>query len=72
MSIHPTNIRIHGRRTSIRMEPELWSILEEIARRRGASIHQLCSQVASERQHGQTLTSAVRSMIGRELRTAAE
>ena len=40
------NVLLHGRqRTSMRLEPSMWSALEEIAMREGLSINDLCSQI---------------------------
>ncbi|MBP2312953.1 ribbon-helix-helix domain-containing protein [Azospirillum soli] len=39
------NVMINGRRTSMRLEPFMWTALAEIARREDLSIHQLCSEI---------------------------
>ncbi len=35
------NVRIHDRRTSVRLEPEMWDALNEIAALESCSIHDL-------------------------------
>lgn len=35
------NVRIDGRRTSLRLEPELWEALADIAQRTGRTVHQI-------------------------------
>lgn len=39
------NITVMGRRTSVRLEPEMWSALREISKREGCRISDVCSLV---------------------------
>lgn len=39
------NISVHGRRTSLRLEPEYWAALADIAEREKITIHRLCSEI---------------------------
>lgn len=39
------NIIVGGHRTSIRLEPEFWEALAEIAEREGQTIHHLCTEI---------------------------
>ena len=39
------NITVNGHRTSIRLEPEFWTGLADIAQREHLTIDQLCSEV---------------------------
>jgi predicted DNA-binding ribbon-helix-helix protein len=39
------NVRIGRRRTSIKLEPEMWDALGEICARTGKSINQICTEV---------------------------
>jgi predicted DNA-binding ribbon-helix-helix protein len=55
------NISVHGRRTSIRLEPEMWDGLAEICRREYCSTQDVCSYVADHR-HG-SLASSLRVFI---------
>jgi predicted DNA-binding ribbon-helix-helix protein len=55
------NLFVHGHRTSMRLEPEMWSALEEIAGREQLSLHALVSRVANG--HAGNLTSAVRCFV---------
>lgn len=60
------NVSTRNRRTSVRLEPELWEAFERIARKRGKSIHQICGRLDDAR--GETgLTSAIRVFIVTEL-----
>lgn len=53
--MRPYNVRIAGRRTSIRLEPREWEILRLICRRENITIHQFCTEAAQRRQeHSQT------------------
>ena len=64
------NVTISGRRTSIRLEQEMWDCLAEIARRERLSIHQIASVVAAICQ-GSSLTAKLRVFIVGYFRAAA-
>jgi predicted DNA-binding ribbon-helix-helix protein len=55
------NISVHGRRTSIRLEPEMWDGLTEICRLEYCTTQDVCSYVADHR-HG-SLASSLRVFI---------
>jgi predicted DNA-binding ribbon-helix-helix protein len=55
------NISVHGHRTSIRLEPEIWDGLAEICRREYCTTQDVCSYVADHR-HG-SLASSLRVFI---------
>ncbi|GAB4373480.1 MAG: hypothetical protein Kow00114_35480 [Kiloniellaceae bacterium] len=64
------NITLADRRTSIRLEPEMWDALTEICAREGRSLHDICTQIGRERtQSG--LTAGVRVFILNYFRRAA-
>ena len=44
------NVTVAGRRTSLRLEPEMWDALVEIGARESLSLHQLCTEVNRRRQ----------------------
>lgn len=56
------NVVVNGHRTSIRLEPEMWSALTEIAATEGLRINELVSKIANRARIG-SLTSAVRVFI---------
>ncbi len=57
------NITVLKRRTSVRLEPEMWVALKEISDRENCSIHDICSLI-SLRKHSQTsLTAAIRVFL---------
>jgi predicted DNA-binding ribbon-helix-helix protein len=64
------NVSIHGRRTSLRLEPAMWDALGEIARRERMTVHQLCTEVDDRRQES-SLTAAIRVFALSYFRTAA-
>lgn len=54
------NVRIDGRRTSLRLAPEYWWALDEIGRRERFALHDLCTFIR-RRDPRRSLTSAVRA-----------
>lgn len=54
------NIMVAGRRTSVRLEPEMWAALLDIARRENQTIHVLASRVAEQKKPESSLTAAIR------------
>jgi predicted DNA-binding ribbon-helix-helix protein len=65
------NIRIHGRRTSVRLEPEMWSALHEVAELEDMKIHDVCSAVDDCRAEGESFSSALRVFLLQYYRGAA-
>jgi predicted DNA-binding ribbon-helix-helix protein len=64
------NVTVGGRRTSVRLEPDLWEALWEIANRENRSLHEICTDI--DRTRGETrLTSAMRIYIVNYFRSAA-
>lgn len=68
-SLIARNVRINGRRTSMRLEPEFWSALAAVAKLEGSSVAQVCTSAA---QHCPgTATSAVRVYVLRKMMQSA-
>jgi predicted DNA-binding ribbon-helix-helix protein len=69
------NVVVNGRRTSLRLEPEMWEALAEIAQREGVSVSQVISRIDREvRQgawQGAGLTARVRVFVLGYFRAAA-
>ncbi len=59
-ALQSRNVRIYNRRTSVRLEPEMWSALSEIAALEGCSIHDLCGVVYDMKGPGASFTAALR------------
>ena len=70
-SLRGRNIKIHNRRTSIRLEPEMWEALYEIADIESCSIHDLCTAVHDCKKDNTRFTAAVRVFLMAYYRSAA-
>ncbi len=57
------NITVLGRRTSVRLEPEMWSSLREIAKRESCKIHDICSLIQLRKNPRTSLTAAIRVFL---------
>ncbi len=57
------NVMIADKRTSVTLEPKVWSILNEVADDQGASIHELCSFIAERKSADSSLSSAIRVFL---------
>lgn len=57
------NITVRGRRTSIRLEPEMWTALREAAKRENCTVHDICSLISVRKSAGTSLTSAIRVFL---------
>lgn len=66
------NIYVANRRTSIKLESELWDAFFDIAAAEGVSIHDLASGIADNKSDLASLTSAVRVFIVLYLRHTAK
>lgn len=69
--LHNRNVFVNGRRTSMRLELEMWDALEEIGAREKLTIHELCSRVDAARGES-SLTGAIRIFIITYYRTASQ
>jgi len=69
-TLESRNVMVGSRRTSMRLEPEMWDALSEIAQRENITIHQLCSRVSTVRRQS-SLTSAMRVVIVEYFRVLA-
>lgn len=57
------NVCVGGRRTSVRLEPEMWDALYDIATREQTTIHHICSLIALRKHRMSTLTAAIRVFL---------
>lgn len=57
------NIRIHDRRTSVRLEREMWNALREIAMLEKCTIHDLCSAIHDTKSKQISFTAALRVFL---------
>lgn len=65
------NITVLGRRTSVRLEPEMWNALREIARLERCKIHDICSLIQMRKNPDTSLTAAIRVFLMLYFRAAA-
>ena len=69
------NVTVNGRRTSLRLEPEMWDALEEIAKREGVRVSDVVSRIDRELRggslQGSGLTARVRVFVLGYFRAAA-
>ena len=70
-SLELRNIVVKGHRTSVRLEPEMWSSLELILKRERITLARLCTLIDRQRRQS-SLTAAIRVYISNYFRTAAE
>lgn len=56
------NVNVDGHRTSMRLETEMWDALEDISRREGRNLHEICGLVHRRRQET-SFTASVRVFI---------
>jgi predicted DNA-binding ribbon-helix-helix protein len=57
------NVMIDGRRTSVRLEKEMWMGLKQIARREDCSVHDLCTAISQRKRQATSLTAAIRVFV---------
>lgn len=65
------NVTVLGRRTSVRLEPEMWDALHDIAKREMCSIHDVCSLIGLRKNTNTSLTAAIRVFIMLYYKSAA-
>lgn len=70
-SLVSRNITIMGRRTSVRLEPEMWSALRDIAKREKCTMHDICSLIFARKKFNTSLTAAVRVFLMLYYKSAA-
>ena len=70
-SLISRNITIFDRRTSIRLEPEMWEALNHIADREKCTIHDLCSLIHIRKSEVTSLTAAIRVFLMLYFRSAS-
>lgn len=54
------NVSIGDSRTSVTLEPQVWSVLHEIAEEMECDIHKLCSFINDRKHPDASLASAIR------------
>lgn len=57
------NVVVLNKRTSLRMEPEMWDALNDVARREQKTLHDICTQIVERKPGGASLTAAIRVFL---------
>lgn len=70
-SLISRNVTVCGHRTSVRLEPDMWTALKDICKRERASLHEICSAVAAHKSADSSLTASIRVFIMAYFRAAA-
>lgn len=65
------NITVLNKRTSVRLEPEMWRELKNISKRESCTIHDLCSLICLRKNEHTSLTAAIRVFLMLYFRAAA-
>ena len=56
-------VRIDGLRTTVRLTPLTWRLLQEIAQRSALTMHEICTTISSEKPRTMPLTVAIRAVV---------
>ncbi|HPD82848.1 MAG: ribbon-helix-helix domain-containing protein [Alphaproteobacteria bacterium] len=70
-SLVSRNITVLGKRTSVRLEPDMWRELRNVSKRESCTIHDLCSLIALRKSERTSLTAAIRVFLMLYFRAAA-
>lgn len=70
-SLISRNVTVLGHRTSVRLEPEMWNAIKDIARRERCTIHELCSLIQLRKAEITSLTAAIRVFLMLYFRAAS-
>lgn len=65
------NLTVAGKRTSVRLEPQMWEALHQVARREQSTIHEICTIIAAKKEAGTSLTAAIRVFLMLYFKAAA-
>lgn len=65
------NVVVLGKRTSLRMEPEMWDALADVAAREGHNVHDICTRIVERKPAAASLTAAIRVFLVNYYRLAA-
>lgn len=62
-SLKIRKIKIGDKYTSVRLEPQVWRILKEVADEHGCTVNDLCQMVYERKGDKSSLTSAIRTFL---------
>lgn len=70
-SLVSRNVTIGAHRTSVRLEPDMWTGLREICRREHVTLHDVATVVSTRKAENTSLTAAIRVFVMAYFRAAA-
>ena len=70
-SLVSRNVTVGNHRTSVRLEPDMWSGLREICRREHLTLHDVATVVSARKSPNTSLTAAIRVFVMAYFRMAA-
>jgi predicted DNA-binding ribbon-helix-helix protein len=70
-SLVSRNLVICGRKTTVRLEDEMWESLKDVAEREGCSVNALGSRIYRQKKSDESFTSAIRISLMLYYRDAA-
>jgi predicted DNA-binding ribbon-helix-helix protein len=62
-SLVSRNVKVHGHRTSVRLEAQMWDCMMDICRREFCTADDVCSYVAERKPPRASLSSSLRAFI---------
>lgn len=65
------SVVVQGKKTSIRLEPEMWSALKDVAKRERCTVNNVCTLVDIQKSESTPLTSAIRVFLMMYFKAAA-
>jgi predicted DNA-binding ribbon-helix-helix protein len=65
------NLIISGRRTTVRLEDEMWAALKDVAEYEGCTVNDVAGRISGRKKKGQSFTSAIRVFLMQYYRNAA-
>jgi len=71
LSMCVRSIGISGRRTTVRLEDEMWEALKHVAEHEGCSVNALASRIYCQKKSDDNFSSAIRVFLMRYYRDAA-
>ena len=57
------NLSVQGKRTSVTLEPQIWSVLHDVAEEQDCDIHELCTFIHERKTEDSSLASAIRVFL---------
>lgn len=65
------NLAVFGRRTTVRLEDEMWAALNAVAEGEDCTVNEIAGRIYRQKKEGQSFTSAIRVFLMLYYRNAA-